>query len=430
MMSSSKGDPRSTREPIFVRATGSGAAGIAMLILDGEGAVQRADTMIRSKQRLLDAVTGDLIYGKFHDDFGRLVDEIIAAPIGPKESSTGNPQVELSCHGGIGAVAAVEAALVEAGFAQGRATELLERAHLHTKLSLIELEAELRLASAATPRQAEFLLAAEALQKKWERHGFDMAMGLRTRDLSWREKLYRAAGDSLKEYAAASALLAPHRVAIAGPVNAGKSTLSNALARSERHIVSDIPGTTLDVLETHLDLRGLNVILADTAGHRAAGDAVEDAGQCKARETAAKAVLRLCLLDGSQAPSDVDIALLEALKTFGPTLLVLNKSDLGTHDEAAGLAFVAGAEPIVISAQSGVGISDLESAIEKQLLGGVDPQPGMPFTRRHVQRIKAIHQSLEQGVEGTEFLDHLRKLVGTRPDRDELSVVLGEVPAV
>ncbi|HYF49382.1 MAG TPA: GTPase [Planctomycetota bacterium] len=426
MMTSGSGNVRGVRDPVFVRATGAGTGGIATLILDGDGFMLRLDAMLRSKPKLRDATTGDLLYGKFHDSFGRFIDEVIAAPISSKSSTTGNQQVELSCHGGLGAVAAVEAALLEAGFAQGRATELLERAHLNGLLSLIAMEAQLRLAKAMTERQAQFLLGHEALQKKWERHGFDMAMGLRTRELGWRETLFNHARQSLEDAKSAAALLRQHRVAIVGPVNAGKSTLANALARSDRHIVSPIPGTTLDVLETAIDLRGLHVLLMDTAGRRSSSDELEAAGQGRAERAAASANLRICLLDGSHAPADEDVALLQRLTDAGPTLLVLNKSDLGVSDEGQGLSFIAGRDAISISAQTGAGIPELEQAIERTLLNGGDPEASMPFTRRQTAHIEAIRSALQQGVEGTEFLIHVRRLIGTRPDIEEMSVVLDE----
>jgi small GTP-binding protein len=318
----------------------------------------------------------------------------------------------------------VEEALLAAGLRRGRETELLERAHLNAKLSLIAIEARIRLAEALTARQADFLLQHAAFQQRWERHGFEMAMGLRTRDLSWREKIFAAAEQDYASSARAIALLAQHHVVIAGPVNAGKSTLANWLARSERHMVSDIPGTTLDRLDTPVALRGLSILLSDTAGLRGTDDVVEREGQARAKLAAQAAALRIIVLDGSRAPSDADLELISTARESGEVLLVLNKQDLGTDETALGLGFLAGRDPVVISAKSGHGLDELEQAIEEILLKGA-PEAGHPFTRRQADLLQRLYDDLKNGVEGTEVMIHLRKLLGVRPDPDELAVVLG-----
>ncbi|MGD0092398.1 MAG: S16 family serine protease [Planctomycetota bacterium] len=149
--------------PIFVRVTGAGTGGIAALLLDGDGVRMFLQPRFRAKRLLADATTGDLLFGRLVDAQGRSIDEVLAAPLGKDDSETRNEQVELSCHGGVGVLAAVEEVLLEAGLARGQPTDLLRRAHLNARLSLLTIEARLRLPAAATARQAAVLVALRAL---------------------------------------------------------------------------------------------------------------------------------------------------------------------------------------------------------------------------------------------------------------------------
>ncbi|MGD0094809.1 MAG: GTPase, partial [Planctomycetota bacterium] len=222
----------------------------------------------------------------------------------------------------------------------------------------------------------------------------------------------------------AQRLLAQHRVALLGPVNAGKSTLGNRLALAERHLVSPVPGTTVDCLETPIELRGLNVLLADTAGLRHALDGVEREGQERAAGAMRNAHLRLLVLDGSHPPGETEVELLARAKASGPALLVLNKQDLGLDESAAGLGFLAGSEPLIVSAKTGAGLDKLLDAIAAALLRGPGPAAGAPFTQRHADLLLHLQEGLESRRTVVEVLEYIRRLVGTRPDAIELSAVL------
>ena len=412
--------------PLFVRATGAGAGGIAVLVLEGADVRQLLQPLFRAKRALADVGGGELLFGRLADATGAIVDEVLAVPIGKKESETGNEQLELSCHGGVGALAAVEEALLAAGFGRGRHTDLLRRGHLNGVLSLVTIEARLRLPAAVTARQAAFLVGHAQLQQRWERLGFDMALGMRQSSSAWRGKLLEEADTALREFRGAKALLSQHHVVLLGPVNAGKSSLANCLARAERHIVCAAPGTTRDRLDTPIEMRGLSLLVTDTAGVRSALDDVEREGQKRGHAAAHTADLRLVVLDGSQPPADADVDLIARTAAAGPLLLVLNKQDLGVDENATGLGFVAGRDPHTVSAKTGAGLDKLMEDIERLLLGGLAPAPGVPFTRRQAGLIEQLKHGLEKNQDGTELLFFVRRLVGTRPDAVELAAVLAE----
>ena len=418
-----RSDPNFSRHPIFSRVTARGAGGIATLLLDGDETLLRFEPCF-APPRTFKLSDGELQYGRVVDSAGRTADEVVVATLAPKKSPTGNLQLELSCHGGEGSIAAVEAVLRDAGFVAARWTELLERSHLNGKLSLFALEARLALAAATTARQASFLLGASAFQEKWERLGFEMALGLREKRIDWREKIVAAADAALAGAAPAQALLRQHTLALVGPVNAGKSTLANLLARAERHIVSAEPGTTRDKLDTPLDIRGLNVLLSDTAGLRESSDAIEQEGQRRARDAAQSADLRIVVLDGSRTPGDAEMELLKTVSAQGQLILVLNKKDLGVDETAMGLGFTLGSEPCVISAQSGDGLKELEEQLETRLLGATPPTSDAPFTPRQTARLERLRAGLLESEHGMDMIVHLRKLIGSRPDAEELEEAL------
>ena len=418
---------RSTSLPaIFVRATAPGTGGIATFVLDGWGLAAKLQPFVRAKNPLRNLSSTDLLYARMVDAKAQTIDELVIAFLGSDESATGFEQIELSCHGGIGSSAAVEELLLKAGFERGMGDELLYRATLNNKLSLIALEAQLRLRNAVTPRQAEFLLGHSEFQTRWERLGFDAAMGMRTRDIAWRAITLQAAREARAGFAAARALLRSHAVVLIGPVNAGKSTLANALAREDKHIVSAEPGTTRDRLDVRLNLRGLDLTLSDTAGLRVTEGEIEREGQRRANAAIESAALRVVVLDGSTTPTDADMALIARCKALGPVLLILNKEDLGINESAEGLGFLAGVEPLVLSAHTGSGIDRLEAAIESALLGGAVASRAA-FTQRQADLLLEIQCCIENGWEETMTIRALTKMVGRRSNPEQLERVRAEI---
>jgi len=480
--------PPPSRDPIFELVTPPGEGAIATFLLDGAELHLALPLVFRSKRPISFKETGQLVLGEVVDTEGRLADEAVAAPIRAEDSETANPQVELSCHGGLGACELVRQALLGAGFREAHDLELLARGHRAARVSLPAIEARLRLARNPTARQAEFLLGVQAFQGKWERLGHEAALGCRERRDDWRPKLLAAAQADLAQAPAALNLLRTHRVVIAGPVNAGKSTLANRLLRTEASLVSPEPGTTRDLLERPAVLCGLSLLLCDSAGLRrlrkggnqaiepwhgqplplaarangipdqdaqntsehltgdgrdaratsglgarqmATGEPeavshaeIEAEGQRLARLAASTAGLVLIVLDGSRPPGEDEIAAAQELAQR-PALLALNKADLGAHTDAAGLGFALNVPAFKVSALSGMGLDELESSIERTLLGGV-PAEATPFTARQRHWLERLQLGLEKGLDGPALIGHIRNLVGTRPNEEELAAVVRE----
>jgi len=409
---------------LFVRVSAPGTGGIATYVLDGWGLASKLQPYLRSKHELRLCQSGDLIFGRLVERNGAIIDEVVLSFLTSNDTATGFEQIELSCHGGTGSARAVEDALLLAGLERGTGADLLARAHLNNKLPLVTVEAQLLLTRVATARQAEFLLGAAAFQKSWERFGFDVAMALRSSEASWRERILVAARNAIDASAGAMALLRSHHVVLTGPVNAGKSTLANRLTRADKHIVSAIPGTTRDRLDSRVSIAGLDVTLSDTAGMRDTEGVIEREGQRRAHAALEAASLRVVVLDGSQAPTEADLNLIAHCKTLGPSLVVLNKDDLGLDESAEGLGFLAGIEPVALSAHREDGCAKLEAAIESALLQGATPKPGDAFTARQVSLLNEIKSCIENGWEETMVIRSISKLAGTRSQPEQLQIVL------
>ena len=364
----------SERDTIFALSSGRPPVAVAVVRISGPRASFALEKLIgrvpaarrASLARLRHPATGDLI------------DEGLALWFPGPNSETGEDIVELQVHGGRAVIAAVLSALGElAGLRHAEAGEFTRRAFENGRMDLTAVEglADLVAAETEAQRRQAFLQLKGLLGERAE---------------SWRQRLIEAAAlveagiDFSDEDDVPSDLMARSlerirpladeisramagqgerlreglRVAIAGPPNAGKSTLFNRLARREAAIVSPFPGTTRDVLELHLDLGGYPVTMLDTAGIRDTSDPVEREGVRRASVQASGADLVLWVLDATG---------LEARSTQVPAAawVVVNKMDLAGLKEKESIEsrFINEKSVHFISSATGAGVAELVSAI-------------------------------------------------------------------
>jgi tRNA modification GTPase len=187
------------------------------------------------------------------------------------------------------------------------------------------------------------------------------------------------------------------RVAIAGPPNAGKSTLFNRLARRDAAIVSPFPGTTRDVLELHLDLGGYPVTVLDTAGIRETNDPVEREGVRRASEQAASANLVLWVVDGTATESQaLQRPLIQAPSEF-TAWLVVNKMDLVAEEDRRRIESRFNREEIVnlVSSTTGVGVDELVNALARFAGSFFTPEPALVTRERQRAHLKETALALQ-----------------------------------
>lgn len=336
-----------------------GQGGIAILHVVGPRAFELLAQLFCPKSRSgLEPDPARLHYGHIVDD-GEVVDEVLVRLVPAEAAPGGEPTVEVNCHGGLLAVQRIQECFTRRGAeALGPEAFLARQAR-----SPIQAEAIEALQQAATPLGVEVLL---------DQLGGALELALRALPWDASAEAVSVLRNLLATARLGKALWQPPRVALVGPVNAGKSSLFNALAREERMIVSPTPGTTRDVVSALVAICGLPVLLTDTAGERPPGSLIEDEAIARARAAAAEADLAVLVLDGSE-PNP------QPLVCNPRWLTVLNKCDLGLAPWAQD---VEGA--IRISALRGDGLEELSRHIVAALVGDAGYMLGRPvvFTER------------------------------------------------
>jgi tRNA modification GTPase len=304
-------------DTIFAPATAAGRAAVAVVRLSGPGTAMAVR-----------AIAGDLPpprqarLRRLYAPDGEEIDEGLVVWFPGPGSYTGEDAAEFQVHGGRAVLGALLEALNALGLRLGEPGEFTRRAFEHGRLDLAQAEAVADLVDAETEAQRRQALAQlegrlSGVQARWrealvealalfeaavdfpdEEVPADVAAGARPVLQRLIEELEAAAAD----VARGERVREGYRIALVGAPNAGKSTLLNALARREAAIVTDIPGTTRDVIEAPLQLGGYKAVVADTAGLREAGDVVEAEGVRRAAAWAETADLRIWLVDGAAPP--------------------------------------------------------------------------------------------------------------------------------
>ncbi len=366
-------------------STPRGKGGVALIRISGEEAVTVAGRCFSPKcNKNIDELTprnayfGDILSDGTPIDDGMLT--VFRAPY----SYTGEDMVEISCHGGILVTSRVLEAVFAAGATPAAAGEFTRRAFVNGKLSLTKAEAVGEILEAKS--DAQLKVAAAKRRGNLSRKLEEAASTLTTlvadvyaridypdEDLSeigdeefaTRAKEVADTLTSLKNtYRAGSAIFAGVNTVICGAPNRGKSSLYNAIAGEDAAIVTEIAGTTRDVLERELPLGKVMLHLCDTAGIHNTEDTVEQIGVMRAKERLAKAELIIAVFDGSKPLSSEDNELILSLENeVAPKIAVLNKCDL----DCAVISLPSGLfeHEIRMSAKDGTGLENLKNAVEE-----------------------------------------------------------------
>jgi len=376
----------SHEDTIAALSTPAGESGIAVIRMSGADALRILTGLFRTPGGSVRAAQWEhrrLYHGFLCANSGETLDEAVCAIMRAPESYTGEDTVEISCHGSTLAVSSILEALGAAGARGANPGEFTERAFLNGKLDLIQAEAVADLIHARSELQRavaqEQLAGSLSLRIQALADGMLSLLGLVEANIDFIEEDidlidYAQAEKTVEEQVSElDALLGSarftrpfregYRAAIAGGVNAGKSSIFNRLIGEERAIVTKVPGTTRDVLREPVVLGGLLFLLQDTAGLRGTDDHVERMGVERAEAAAADADILLFVVDGS-APLMEETRSRIADLDPGRTMIVLNKIDL---PPAVSLAQLAALRPdlsaIPASAKAGEGMTEIERAL-------------------------------------------------------------------
>ncbi|UHQ23399.1 tRNA uridine-5-carboxymethylaminomethyl(34) synthesis GTPase MnmE [Lysobacter sp. 5GHs7-4] len=401
-------DPHPTdRDTIAAIATAPGAGGVGIVRLSGPRAREIGEALARRRLRPRHAH-----HVRFADADGAAIDDGIALYFAAPASYTGEDVVELQAHGSPAVLHALAERCGALGARRARPGEFSERAFLEGRLDLAQAEAVADLIAAADARAAR--AARRALDGEFSRRVDALADDLLAIRVHVEaaidfadEPLDTLGGAALRRRFDAlstdlDVLLAAtergrrlrdglHAV-IVGPPNAGKSSLLNALAGSERAIVTDIAGTTRDLLHETIRSDGVELTLVDTAGLREGGDAIEREGMRRARDELARADLAIVVLDARE-PEAGRAAVADAIAAVPARLWLHNKADLL---EPAALAALEGEDRIALSARTGAGLDALHAHLRRLAQGdGADASEGAFTARaRHVEALRRAQAEL------------------------------------
>jgi tRNA modification GTPase len=389
-------------DTIAAISTAFGEGAIAVLRLSGPRAIEIADTVFRGKGALRDATVRAAQFGALYDD-GQKLDDVLATVFRAPASYTGEDIVEIGCHGGVLVTRRVLEALLRNGARAAEPGEFTQRAFLNGKMDLTQAEAVMDLISAQTD------LALRAANEQLEGRLGDRIRDLRAALLellahveayidfpdedidpetgaALRGRIDQARTDvqKLLDTAAQGRVLREGvRTVIYGAPNVGKSSVLNRLLGYERAIVSARPGTTRDVIEEVINLRGIPLRLIDTAGVRESTDEVEREGIERTRRALDRADLVLQVADAHE-PKDSGTGFSDSSRTVA----VLNKIDLGEDKSWSGT------EAVRVSCKTGDGFESLADEIEVRVFGGGAAH------RDWTVAINARHQSCLERAQG------------------------------
>lgn len=380
-------------DTIAAISTAVANSGISIVRISGDQAISVIDRIFRSKEnkKKISEQSSHTIHYGFIQDEDEVIDEVLVSLMRAPKSYTAEDVVEINCHGGVYATRRVLDAVIRNGARPAQPGEFTKRAFLNGRIDLSRAEAVIDVINAKN----EFALKSSVSQLKGSVH--EKITQLRGTILdqlafieaslddpehisldgyaqSLEEEVKRLLSqiDRLIDSSDDGRLLSEGiQTVILGKPNVGKSSLLNALLREERAIVTEVAGTTRDVLEETLSLNGIMLNLIDTAGIRNTEDVVEKIGVEKAKEKAKQADLVIYVVDSSTEPDENDREIMRVLSDKN-VIVLLNKSDLPqvTTDSMV-RELVGDSSPVLsVSVKEHTGLDDLEEEVRKMFYSG------------------------------------------------------------
>ncbi|WP_127587556.1 tRNA uridine-5-carboxymethylaminomethyl(34) synthesis GTPase MnmE [Paenibacillus koleovorans] len=406
-------------------STPLGEGGISVIRVSGPDSVEAVGRLFHSKTKLNDAATHTVHYGFVKDPAtGEKVEEVLVTLMLAPRSFTMEDVVEVSCHGGLISVKKVLELILDQGVRLAEPGEFTKRAYLNGRIDLTQAEAVIDLIRAKSDRAFKVALkqveGTLSRQVKDLRHSLVELMAHIEVNIDYpehdveeltsnyiRERSHQAIEhiDRLLKTAGQGKVLREGIVtAIVGRPNVGKSSLLNALAQENKAIVTDIPGTTRDIVEEIVNVNGIPLRLLDTAGLRETDDVVEQIGVEKSRNALSDADLIILVLNRNEPLHDDERELLAQI-AGRQSLVVLNKTDLPAElEESVVQQFVPVERIVRMSVKEELGMDDLEAAIGVLFFSGQVEGNDLTYVSnvRHIHLLKKARRSLEDAIQASE----------------------------
>ena len=412
-------------DTIAAIATAPGEGGIGIIRISGEKSLEVAQSIFKSKsgKMIKDYNARTLIYGTIADG-EKVIDEVLLAYMKGPNSYTAEDVIEINCHGGFISVKKILELILSKDVRLAEAGEFTKRAFLNGRIDLSQAEAIIDVIKSKTDMAHE--VAQSQLEGSLAKKIKDLRMNVTevlahlTVSIDFSEedveeityqtletKSFELRNEIKKLYDTAESgkiLRDGLKTVIVGKPNVGKSSLLNSILGENRAIVTDIAGTTRDVIEEFVNIKGIPLKIVDTAGIRETDDIVEKIGVEKSRESFSTADLVIMVLDASRKLAEEDIEILESLENK-KTIVLLNKIDLKPEIEIEKIKEYVNEEDIIeISALKHQGIEELHDKIEAMVYqGSVKNSSNLMITNsRHKDALFKAYEAINDAISAIE----------------------------
>lgn len=412
-------------DTIAAISTPPGEGAISIVRMSGTEAVAICDRIYScGKKRLADVASHTIHYGHIIDPTtDQPLDEVMVSVMRAPKTFTREDVVEINCHGGIVVVNQILQLLLKMGARLAEPGEFTKRAFLNGRIDLSQAEAVMDLIRAKTDQamhlalhqldgdlsnlirhlRQEILETLAQVEVNIDYPEYDDVEEMTTKLLLEKATQVKAQIAQLLQTAQQGKILREGlNTTIVGRPNVGKSSLLNHLLKEDKAIVTEVAGTTRDVIEEYVNVRGVPLKLIDTAGIRETQDLVEKIGVEKSRQALAKADLILLVLDQSEPLTQEDEQLLEVTRG-NKRILLLNKTDLPAQLDSQALQKAAPNEPLfAVSVLKNQGLDQLEQAIADLFFGGKTGEKDASYlsNARHIGLLENAAQALDEVIAG------------------------------
>lgn len=413
-------------DTIAAISTPMGEGGIAIIRVSGPAAIAIVDKLFTGKRRLSSVDSHTLHYGHIVRlaDADERLDEVMVSVMKSPKTFTKEDVVEINCHGGLIAVNRILQEVLRAGARLAEPGEFTKRAFLNGRIDLSQAEAVIDLIRAKTDRAAkqavgqmegklsrtvkplrqQILELLAAIEVNIDYPEYDAEEVTLEAVIKEGEHILTAIRRLLQTAKHGKILREGINTVIIGRPNVGKSSLLNALVQENKAIVTDIPGTTRDVIEEYINVRGVPLKLVDTAGIRETADVVERIGVERSREAVSSADLLVIVLNNADLLTEEDERLLNFAKQQ-KAIVIINKIDLPQQLDFDRVADLIGETPLIrTSLLEEQGIDELESAIVTLFFGGeiVSDEAVHVSNVRHIRSLEQAEASIQDALAGAE----------------------------
>lgn len=403
---------------------GEGAIGIVRL--SGSRAVEITDKLYKGKKPLAEVDSHTINYGHIIDpDTNEVVEEVMVSVLRAPKTFTREDIVEINCHGGILTINRVLELTMTAGARMAEPGEYTKRAFLNGRIDLSQAEAVMDFIRSKTDRASKVAMnqiegrLSDMIKRQRQSILEILAQVEVNIDYPEYDDVEDATTEFLLEKSEAIKSEIDHLLAtgtqgkimreglstvIVGKPNVGKSSMLNNLIQDNKAIVTEVAGTTRDVLEEYVNVRGVPLRLVDTAGIRETEDIVEKIGVERSRKALSEADLILFVLNYNEALTEEDVTLYEVIKNED-AIVIVNKTDLEQHLDLDEVRDMVGDIPVIeTSMLKQEGIDQLEEQIRDLFFGGEVQNQDMTYVSnsRHISLLKQARHAIQDAIDAAE----------------------------